>query len=141
MKKILVTTDGSVNSEKALLEAKKLAQLLGAEVDILNVVKYIAHNPYAKVERYAMRPIEELEKASKEILDDALKLFDDFEGKVNTKSLRGEPAEVIVKEAEEGAYDLLVIGSRGLGTFSRLMLGSVSGKVVNHVHIDVLIVK
>lgn len=141
MKKILVTTDGSVNSEKALLEAKKLAQLMGAEVDILNVVKYIVNNPYAKVERYSMRPVEDLEKAAKGIVDDALKLFDDFDGKVSAKFLRGEPAEVIVKEAEEGAYDLLVIGSRGLGTFSRLMLGSVSGKVVNHVHINVLIVK
>ena len=70
-----------------------------------------------------------------------MKYFDDFEGKVNTLLKAGDPADVIIKEAEEGEYDILVMGSRGLGTFSRAMLGSVSNKVLNHVGINVLVVR
>ena len=45
------------------------------------------------------------------------------------------------KEAKEGDYDLIVMGSRGQGAFSKALLGSVSKKVLNHAEKNVLIVK
>lgn len=141
MKKILVTTDGSDNANKALLEAKRMAKAMDASIDIIYVVKYLVKNSYLRIERYTPQVIEDFKKMGADILENSLKYFDDFDGEVNTKLKAGDPAEVIIEEAEKEGYDLLVMGSRGLGTFSRTMLGSVSNKVLNHVKTNVLIVK
>lgn len=138
MKKILVTTDGSKNSNKALLEAKKIAKALDAQVDILNVIKDTVVNPYV-VEQYYT--VEDLKPMAEELLENSLKYFDDCKGEIKTKLRTGDPGDAIIKEVEEEGYDLVVMGSRGLGTFSRAMLGSVSNKVLNHVKTNVLIVK
>lgn len=142
MKKILVTTDGSKNATKALLKAKKLAESLDAKVTILNVMKDTVVNPYATLDYKTITQMnEDLERVGEKILDNALILFEDFKGEVAVNLLRGDPGDVIIKEAAEGDYDMLVMGSRGLGTFSRAMLGSVSNKVLNHVKTDVFIVR
>ncbi|MGO1470887.1 MAG: universal stress protein [Tissierella sp.] len=142
MKKILVTTDGSKNSEKALLEAKKYAGTFHAKLDILSVVDNSFLYAYMEEKYYSLgRTEEELDKFGEELLEESLKLFDDFEGELNVKLRRGDPADAIIKEAEKEDYDLVVMGSRGLGTFSRAILGSVSNKVLNHVETNILIVK
>ncbi len=142
MKKILVTTDGSKNATKALLKTKKLAESLDAKVTILNVMKDTVVNPYATLDYTTITQMnEDLKKVGEKILDNALILFEDFKGQVDLKLERGDPADLIIKEATEGDYDMLVMGCRGLGTFSRAMLGSVSNKVLNHVKTDVLIIK
>ncbi|MBS4021259.1 MAG: universal stress protein [Dethiobacter sp.] len=46
-----------------------------------------------------------------------------------------------VRIAEEEGFDLLVLGSRGLGAFKGMLLGSVSSKVVNRVHTTATVVK
>lgn len=141
MKKILVTTDASKNAVKALMEAKKLAECTGASIDIMHVVKNPIRRPYIGVNEESLKTMKDLEKLGKEILDDAAKLFNDFQGEVNYKLRSGNPADVIIEEAKDSEYDLIVMGSRGLGTFSRTMLGSVSNKVLSHSDVDVLIIK
>lgn len=133
MEKILVATDGSHNSERALLVAKKHAESLGGEITILTIT-----DPLGYQTQYVDAV---LETASETVLKNACKFFEDFEGGLETKLRRGNPADEIISEAEDGGYDLVVIGSRGLGTFSRTFLGSVSNKVLNHAKINVLIVK
>jgi nucleotide-binding universal stress UspA family protein len=60
--------------------------------------------------------------------------------KVSTRFEKGEPAEKIVETAERGKFDLIVMGSRGLG--GRIStLGSVSSRVVDRSSCPVLIVK
>jgi hypothetical protein len=51
---------------------------------------------------------------------------------IEVQSVMGEPAIQIVKKAEEGNYQIIVMGSRGLGNLKGLMLGSVSQKVLNY---------
>jgi nucleotide-binding universal stress UspA family protein len=53
----------------------------------------------------------------------------------------GDPADAIVDEAGEWGADLIVVGTRGLGGARRLLLGSVSTKVVHHAPCDVLVVR
>jgi nucleotide-binding universal stress UspA family protein len=53
----------------------------------------------------------------------------------------GNPADVIVQEAEESKADLIVVGARGLGAAKRIALGSVSTNVVHHAPCDVLVVR
>lgn len=141
MRKILVTTDGSDNANKALLEAKRMAVAFDAKVEILYVIKYLVKNSYVRIERYSPQVMEEFKKIGEEILEDSLKYFDDYKGQVTTKLKAGDPGDIIIEETEKEDYDLVVMGSRGLGTFSRTMLGSVSNKVLNHTKTNVLIVK
>jgi nucleotide-binding universal stress UspA family protein len=53
----------------------------------------------------------------------------------------GNPAEVIVQEAEDSGADLIVVGTRGLHATKRLFIGSVSTNVVHHAPCDVLVVR
>ena len=142
MRKILVTTDGSENANKALLEAIHIGEALNLGIDILNVMKDIVISPYMKLDSYNIQTKEEIEKQGQEILDNALSLFKDFKGQVNTILKIGDPADTIIRQAEKEEYDLIVMGSRGLGTFSKAMLGSISNKVLNHTKTkNVVIVK
>lgn len=142
MDKILVTTDGSKNATKAIRKTRELAEALNYEVEILSVAKDVITNPYLTIEYSAVQPNQkDFVKLAEDILEEALKEFDDFDGIVKTKLLRGDPAEMIVEETKNKDFELVVMGSRGLGTFSRTILGSVSHKVLNHVDTSVLIVK
>ena len=53
----------------------------------------------------------------------------------------GEPAEEIVRLAEELGAGLIVVGSRGLGVIRRALISSVSDSVVRHAHCPVLVVR
>lgn len=141
MDKILVATDRSENAKKAVLRAKEVAKKLNASVDIIKVVNDRVVSPATTVNYHNAKTDEELQTFAEELLAEELRMFEDFEGKVGAKLRRGDPADVIIREAREGDYDLVIMGSRGLGTFSRAMLGSVSNKVLNHIKTDVWIIK
>jgi len=55
--------------------------------------------------------------------------------------VRGEPAEVIINYAREHSVDLIVCGSRGLGTVTSMLLGSVSRRLAHHAPCSVLVVR
>ncbi len=143
MKSILVATDGSVNSNKALMEARELAECMCAKVTIINIASIplpldISLQNHIIIEQEAkMRNNEK----SLDLLEEAVKLFEDFTGEVCILSRSGDAGEEIIEEAEKGDYDLIIMGSRGRGIFSRTILGSVSNKVLNHINKNVLIVK
>ncbi len=141
MKKILVATDGSETSNKALIEARKIGELRESKITIINIVNDVVIHPYLVTQDYSIKTNEGLVSLSKELLNEALKLFEGFSGEVEVKQRIGSAGREIIEEANEGGYDLLVMGNRGLGAISRAMLGSVSNKVLNHVKTDVLIVK
>lgn len=68
----------------------------------------------------------------------------DFRGKVaevEASVSLGRPSEEIAQAAREPGVDLVVVGARGLGVLKRLVLGSVSERVLHHVECPVLIVK
>jgi nucleotide-binding universal stress UspA family protein len=60
---------------------------------------------------------------------------------IQTAIADGIAAEVICDKAENEQFDLIVIGSRGLSTGARILLGSVSGRVSRRSHCPVLIVR
>lgn len=141
MKSILVATDGSETAKKALMEARRLAECMDSKVTIINVASDLVAHPYLMNREYGIKTNEDLRTMGKELLDEALKVFEGFPGVVETVIRSGDAGRQIIAEAEKGDYDLLVMGSRGLGAFSRAMLGSVSNKVLNHVDQKVLIVR
>ena len=103
MKNILVATDGSENSKKALKQARILAEHMGSKVTIINIAAdlpaYIRGKLVESFQEYAI-------KYQNEVLDNALKVFQDYSGEVNIVREKGNEGEAIIKEAEKGDYDL-----------------------------------
>jgi nucleotide-binding universal stress UspA family protein len=144
VKKILVATDGSEHSDKTIREAIKVAGSLETEVTVVNVLEEPPSMPYT----YALTPsdlvkkiIESHNESSKQILAQAEKSFKENGIIVKTVSAKGHPAEEICKLAEKGKYDLVIIGSRGLGRLQEMFLGSVSNKVAHCVKSHVMVIK
>ncbi|XP_057745654.1 universal stress protein PHOS34-like [Arachis stenosperma] len=81
------------------------------------------------------------EEASAAILSRGLHMCKDKKVKAETIILRGDPREMICQAAEQVHVDLLVVGSRGLGTISRLFIGSVSDYCAHNAKVPILIVK
>lgn len=60
---------------------------------------------------------------------------------ITSEIVRGSPRRIVIEEAESWNADLIAIGSRGLGAWSRFLLGSVSQAVATHAPCSVLIVR
>jgi len=60
---------------------------------------------------------------------------------IKTELQEGDPASVMLNLSSAGKYDLITMGNRGLGRFKRLLLGTVSTKVVNHAYCSILLVR
>jgi nucleotide-binding universal stress UspA family protein len=145
--KILLAVDGSAYSEAAIEEVGKRPWPPQSEIKIITAAEtplMVGMEPWAISPEY----FEELEKSLREagdaVIRDALKKLKesgDKTSKISTEIIQGPPRQVIVEEAEKWGADLIVMGSRGLGTWNRLLLGSVSSAVVHHAKCSVEIVR
>ncbi len=127
--KLLVAVDGSLQATNALKYALPLALKFKAEVTLLHV---------ADVQLASLEP-EVVRQIGESILADAASKI---EGVAVKKQIEyGDPAKMINKVAKQGDYDLIVLGSRGLSSVKRYLLGSVSEDVSRHAGRSVLIVK
>jgi len=137
---IIVGVDGSGNSQRALEWAVKEAVVHHAALTVVSVHQAVAGffgspvdypGDEAQMERVLLAVQAKTEKV----------LAETGEGRpasVTVRVVNGFPAEELVK-AGEGA-DMIVLGSRGAGGFSRLLMGSVTFQVSQHAHCPVLIV-
>lgn len=142
--KILVPVDGSENSDRALIKAKELATSCESSITILHIIEDLVSPGLFRIDGtsgYDVLLQKELERDSIALLDSCKKNLKDFCGKVETVTKSGNPAQEIMEIAEKGGYDLIIIGSRGLGAVPGAMLGSVSNKIVNKSTVDVLTVQ
>jgi len=149
--KILVCTDGSEYSKRALEKASIIAQGCNAdEVAIIHVYDNRGDIPLplmsGNISAEQMESYRKVTKAHKnerrKILSDALKFFKGKNIKTRTILKEGHPSHTIVSVANEEGFDLIVLGSRGLGGFKKLFLGSVSHAVIHEVeNCSVLTVK
>jgi len=145
IKKILVALDGSKAATNALNFALGLTELTSAELELLTVVPPVflpSHSIYVLKSEAITECANALDATFRGVLSKAQREAQKRkpELKVTTKFEKGEPAEKIVEIAERGNFDLIVMGSRGLG--GRVStLGSVSSRVVDRSCCPVLIVK
>ncbi len=140
MAAVLVPLDGSNNSMRALqVTVRQIKSGWAMEVHLLNVQSY----PPAMVSRYLNKEFidryhdEEGQKA----LSDAMALLDQAVIPFASHIRVGQVAETIAAFATEMQCDQIVMGSRGLGTISGLLLGSVASKVLYLVDIPITFVK
>lgn len=145
--KILLAVDGSVYSDAAVEEVAKRPWPPQSELKVIMA----AETPViASMEPWAVLPeyFENLEKAVREaahgVIQSALAKLQGIEDKslkTSGEVIQGSPKQAIVEEAESWGADLIVMGSRGLGTWNRLLMGSVSNSVVHHANCSVEIVR
>lgn len=142
MDRIVVGVDGSDTSRRALRWAAEEARAHDAELHVVHA--WEVPTPGAAVglapRRTAVKAGEQRDVAEdllKEILTEEL---GDYPAEKVRPSIGRGPAATILLEAARGA-DLLVVGSRGLGGFSGLLLGSVSSKVAHYAACPVVIVR
>jgi nucleotide-binding universal stress UspA family protein len=141
--KILVATDGSETAAQAVRAAVRLSDKIGSELHVVHVGD-VPPAPYP--DGGAVVTQEELvasaEPATREVLDEKVRRIRTAGGEVAGAHLRmGTPAEEIVGAAEELGTDMIVVGSRGLGTLKRMLVGSVSESVARHAPCPVLVVR
>lgn len=146
--KILLPTDGSKNSEKAIEHALTIAEYENAEIVILNVVDsvYLAGLPE---EDLITKSEMILEEESKKVTSRVEEIINDIEEKkgsegksikMSTRTVEGNAADVILKLSEEEDIDLIVIASSGKHMLDRFLLGSVTEKTVRHTKVPILVI-
>ena len=127
MRKILVGVDGSEHSKKALAEAIKIAEKFGAEVTVISVF-YPAPTPSAH-------------EFSHKTLEDAKAVLEYEKVKYKLVSvIDTNPSKVITDMARERKFDLVVVGSKGVGA-AHSLLGSHCNRIACESPVNVLIVK
>ena len=144
--KILLAVDGSTYSDAAIEEIGKRPWPPESEVKIITAAEapiMVGMEPWAASPEY----FQLLDKAAREgaeaVLKHALLKLKATKAafKVSSEVIEGSPRQVIVDEAERWDADLVVMGSWGLGTWNRLLLGSVSSAVLHHAKCSVEIVR
>ncbi|MDP8924355.1 MAG: universal stress protein [Chloroflexota bacterium] len=136
---ILVGIDGSPHSRAAWHFALELARCFGGRLTAMHVV--VVTPVWSSFDRSALGA-EAAEQAARaygqHLLDEARSLAGD---EIETVLRFGPPAEAICQRAVDSSADLIVLGSRGLGTLERLVMGSVSSAVVRQAPCSVLVVR
>ena len=129
--------DGSKNSMRGLDEAVYLARQCHATITGLYVIPISKSNTDSQIsdlEKYLLNNASKfMSKAKTRAAQNGI-LFDDA-------TIHGDEGHEIIKYANNKSYDIIVIGSRGMGSMKEVFLGSTSNYVLHKSKIPVLIVK
>jgi nucleotide-binding universal stress UspA family protein len=138
-KKILVGYDGSEGSKLALSHAIYLAKELDTTLTGLWVRGSLPHYPETvdEVEEEKAAVDSFFQKLTKELLSSS----DQYGIEIHCDSRSGHPAKTILTYAEDGKFDLIVLGNRGHSGLWGKFLGHTADKVSENAHCSVLIVR
>ncbi len=143
--KILLASDGSEGALKAAEAAAFQARQSEASLTVLYVISIPAQfTPLAGMPGVTIGP-EVFQQYSDLVKDEATRRTEQVLEKTSVAyTMRyelGNVAEVVMRLVQQEAFDLVVLGNRGLEGFSSFLLGSVSNRVADHASCSVLVVK
>lgn len=137
-RKVLVATDGSDHSMKAVQKALELAEKGEADVTIMSVAYYAKDD----FDEMPLNIQEKLESQALEAIRKGKSLFEGKGLKVSTVMEAGlVPANNILARAGQDKFDEIIMGSTGISGFMRILMGSTAAKVVQHAPCCVTIVR
>ncbi len=144
-----MAVDGSEGSRRASEVAVDFAEKFSAELFVLHVFRgypnYVTMFPSAPVPSgEAMESYEAYaRKAALEVVGRTVSMAEKkgVEAKPQTSETAGSVVQAITDYAAGEKIDLIVMGTRGMGGFKKMLLGSVSSGVVTHAHCPVLVVR
>ncbi len=140
--RVVVGVDGSESSIRALRWAARQAHWMGAKLEVVTAWTFpegpaplgiVAHVPWPDELELMAEARARLDEVIGEVLSD------NAEERVHAQMIKGSAAPVLINVARDA--DLLVVGSRGLGTFKELLLGSVSERCMRHASCPVAVVR
>lgn len=138
--RILVPTDGSEGVKRAVLHALDLAKSHGATVHAVYVVNTAGFTGLPMESSW--EGIDEMLRSDAEAALETVREFAEARDvPIETRVLEGSPHREIVRYAEQGDCDLVVMGTHGRGGIDRLLLGSVAEKVVRSSNVPVMTVR
>lgn len=138
MKKILAAVDGSIPSIHAAKKALELAKALGGSLTLIHVTPSVIASGDTPLT--PMLSLEQAELAQgAEILKNVAGVLEGMP--LATLNLLGSPAEVIADTALDQGYDLVVVGNKGRGAVSRVLLGSVADRLTHICKRPLLVVR
>ena len=137
--KIIVAYDGSEGSKKALRRACELAKAGGSELWALAVLEHLPK--YAATVGEVEETQEQGRQYLQEVLEEAQRFAVTAGTPLHVDQVAGQPAQAIVKYAQEHGFDLLVLGHSGHSGVWGAFLGTTADKVVRHARCSVLIVR
>jgi nucleotide-binding universal stress UspA family protein len=155
--RILVAVDGSQAAQNALDTLKSTFEFSGAEVTLMHVVEM----PWLHLgldEDWLEEPAEgrgdtgadstahsqldqEVRHEAQQVIDAALAQVKDYPFSISTVIEEGNPASQLLRQAEVGEYDLVIVGATGVSDLKHVMLGSVSVKVAWNAPCSVAVVR
>jgi nucleotide-binding universal stress UspA family protein len=138
MKNIMVAVDGSDSAAEALDTAIELANQVGAKLQVLSVRPPLVHGRAGSGP--AMTEVEELH-GDEHIADAAVQRARAAGVDATPHVSHGPVAECIVQVATELGVELLVVGSRGMGTVHGTLVGSVSHALVSQSPVPLMVVR
>ena len=144
--KILVPTDFSVPSDKALDEAFDIAKQYNATIHLLHVIPqeldYMCSVDYCVDARTMQQLQEKLLPGAHQSLRKQLEKFPlSRDVKVTTEVRNGHPSEEILKAQEEKKADLIVMAALGRTGLAKFLVGSVTDNIVKNARCLVLLVR
>ena len=141
-KRILIPTDGSEYTKVATMHGLEMAQLTGAEVTALFVIDDDVYmnkswGPALPMTVSDLTPVleDEGQKAVAFVQSEGEKMGVN----VTTRMEKGSPAKIIIQGSKN--FDMIVMGTLGRSGLSKLVLGSVAGKVIGSAECPVLVVR
>ncbi|MBI5676323.1 MAG: universal stress protein [Nitrospirae bacterium] len=141
--RIIVATDGSKYSEVAVREAIGIAKRCGSTLFAISVVPSDASSPFDIVHTEMMK--EDIAEKELKMAECTIRDFKEASAKegVSVTGLiySGKPFEAIINTAKEKRADLIVVGSHGRTGISKLLMGSVTERVIGLAECAVLVVK
>ncbi|PUE48869.1 universal stress protein UspA [Limnohabitans sp. 2KL-1] len=145
-KRILVATDGSTLSKKAVASAIELASTCGAE---LLALKVVPRYPQAYFEGSIPLSAEEISRVEKQWTESAQAQLSTVEKSAKSKGVVTKTltvksdvvSDAIIAAAKKQKADLIVMASHGRKGIKRLLLGSETQQVLTHSHIPVLVLR
>ncbi len=141
--RILLATDFSETSKKAIALARKLKDAMDAEIHVLHVFDQEAFDmplPYGMMPgatTWSAEHILKVKEAARQSLDDVRVQLGDCHGHF----VEGRPGHEICEFAQSHHVDLIILGTHGYKGFQRVLMGSVAEYVLRHTNCAVLTVK
>ncbi len=134
--KVLVAYDGSEQAGRALDWAAHMARD-GSTVAVIGVAPTLAASPRIAD---AVDPRSDV-VAHRRQLDEAVAILAASGVTAETLLKIGNPAEEIITAAQDGGFDVILVGIRGMGAVERFLIGSVADRLVRYATVPVLVVR
>jgi nucleotide-binding universal stress UspA family protein len=137
---VLIGTDGSESSERALDWTKDIAKFRGASVTV--VCAYDSPRSFRKRgSLYLQEARDSLEEEAKEIVAEAVASLEQAGIEAKGVAYEGDPVDGILSQAEASEADIIIIGRGGREGVKDYLMGSVAERVLRHADVPVFVVK